>query len=70
MVSTITETFKQAKQYYNSNQIEKADEHLDRCIAQLAECTLLGIKEVEGTSVELWKSRCWTNVEKWGLLPD
>ena len=70
MISTIKNTFKQGKDFVKSNQISKADECFDRCIAQLAECTVQGIREVEGASVDLWKSRVWTAIEKAGLLPE
>jgi len=70
MISTISNTFKQGKEFVKNNKISKADECFDRCIAQLAECTMQGIKEVEGASVNLWKTRVWVAIEKAGLLPD
>lgn len=70
MISTINTTFKQGKEFVKNNEISKADECFDRCIAQLAECTMQGIKEVEGSSVNLWKTRVWVAIEKAGLLPD
>ena len=70
MISTISNTFKEGKKFVKNNQIKKADECFDRCIAQLAECTIQGIKEVEGASVDLWKTRVWVAIEKAGLLPD
>ena len=70
MISTINTTFKQGKEFVKNNEISKADECFDRCIAQLAECTMQGIKEVEGYSVNLWKTRVWVAIEKAGLLPD
>ena len=70
MISTIKNTFKQGKDFVKNNQLNKADECFDRCIAQLAECTVQGIRKVEGASVDLWKSRVWTAIEKAGLLPE
>ena len=70
MISNIKNTFKQGKDFVKNNQLNKADECFDRCIAQLAECTVQGIREVEGASVDLWKSRVWTAIEKAGLLPE
>lgn len=70
MISNIKNTFKQGKDFVKNNQLNKADECFDRCIAQLAECTVQGIREVEGVSVDLWKSRVWTTIEKAGLLPE
>ena len=70
MISTISSTFKEGKKFVKNNQIKKADECFDRCIAQLAECTIQGLQEVEGAPVDLWKTRVWTQIEKSGLLPD
>jgi len=70
MISTIKNTFKQGKDFVKNNQLNKADECFDRCIAQLAECTVQGIEEIEGASVNLWKTRVWVAIEKAGLLPD
>lgn len=70
MISKISSTFKEGKKFVKNNQIKKADECFDQCIAQLAECTIQGIKEVEGASVDLWKTRVWVQIEKSGLLPD
>mgnify|MGYP005987017017 CR=1 FL=1 len=70
MISTINKTYKEGKEFVKNNKISKADECFDRCIAQLAECTMQGIKEVEGASVDLWKTRVWVQIEKAGLLPE
>tara|TARA_B110000285_G_C14779181_1_gene447689 strand:- start:79 stop:291 length:213 start_codon:yes stop_codon:yes gene_type:complete len=70
MISTIKDTFKQGKDFVKTNQLSKADECFDRCIAQLSQCTIQDITEVEGASVDLWKSRVWVAIEKAGLLPD
>jgi len=70
MISTISNTFKQGKEFVKNNEISKADECFDRCIAQLAQCTLQGIEEIEGASVNLWKTRVWVAIEKAGLLPE
>jgi len=70
MISTIQKTFKEGKEFVRLGKLEKADESFDICIAQLAECTIRGITEVEGASTDLWKSRIWTKIELSGLLPD
>ncbi len=70
MISTIKDTFKQGKDFVKTNQLSKADECFDRCIVQLAQCTVQNITEVEGASVDLWKSRVWVAIEKAGLLPE
>ena len=70
MISTINTTFKQGKEFVKNNEISKADECFDRCIAQLAECTVQGVEEIEGASVNLWKTRVWVAIEKAGLLPE
>jgi|TARA_B110000977_G_C10982485_1_gene456695 hypothetical protein len=70
MISTIKKTFKEGREYVKLGELTKADESFDMCIAQLAEATLKGSKEIEGASVDLWKSRVWVAIEKAGLLPD
>ena len=70
MISKIKDTFKQGKDFVKTNQLSKADECFDRCIVQLAQCTAQNITEVEGASVDLWKSRVWVAIEKAGLLPE
>tara|TARA_R110000803_G_scaffold191928_2_gene254657 strand:+ start:890 stop:1102 length:213 start_codon:yes stop_codon:yes gene_type:complete len=70
MISTIKKMFKEGRDFVKAGNLEKADEKFDMCIAQLAEATLRGVTEIEGSSVDLWKSRCWVAIEKAGLLPD
>jgi len=70
MISKIKKTFKEGREYVKLGELTKADESFDMCIAQLAEATLRGVTEIEGSSVDLWKSRVWVAVEKAGLLPD
>jgi hypothetical protein len=69
MISTVSKLFKEGKKLVKNNQLEKADECFDMCIAQLAECTLNDIEEIEGASVDRWKIRVWVAIEKAGLLP-
>lgn len=70
MISTIKKMFKEGRDFAKAGNLEKADEKFDMCIAQLAEATLRGVTEIEGSSVDLWKSRVWVAIEKSGLLPD
>ena len=69
-VMTLKEKFKAAKSYLKEGKIDQADRMLDLCIVHLSKLTLQGVTEVEGASVDLWKTRVWTAVEKAGLLPD
>ena len=39
-------------------------------IADLAEMTDQGIKEIDGVDIDLYKDRVWWVVEKIGLLPE
>jgi len=70
MVSTIQKTFEEGREFVKLGNLEQADVSFDTCIAQLAECTIRGITEVEGASTDLWKSRIWTKIEHSGLLPE
>lgn len=67
---TIKEKFKLAKKHLKEGKLELADRMLDLCIVHLSKATLRGETELEGVSVDLWKTRVWTVVEKAGLLPD
>ena len=70
MRSRIKETFREGEDYVKLGVLTKADESFDMCIAQLAEATIKGVTELEGSSIDQWKSRVWTAIEKAGLLPD
>tara|TARA_R110000824_G_scaffold6274_2_gene29046 strand:- start:521 stop:733 length:213 start_codon:yes stop_codon:yes gene_type:complete len=70
MISTVKKLYDQGREFVKKNQLERADECFDMCIAQLAECTLNNIEHVEGAPVDLWKTRTWVAIEKAGLLPD
>ena len=70
MISTVSKLFKEGRELVKKNQIDKADECFDKCIAQLAECTIQGMDYVEGAPVDLWKTRVWVAIEKAGLLPE
>tara|TARA_R110000803_G_scaffold63266_4_gene123862 strand:- start:45 stop:257 length:213 start_codon:yes stop_codon:yes gene_type:complete len=70
MISTVKKLYDQGREFVKKNQLERADECFDMCIAQLAECTLNGVEHVEGAPVDLWKTRTWVAIEKAGLLPE
>jgi hypothetical protein len=70
MISTVKKLYDQGREFVKKNQLERADKCFDMCIAQLAEATLRGVTEIEGSSVDLWKSRVWVAIERSGLLPD
>jgi hypothetical protein len=67
---TIKEKFKLGRQYLKEGKIAQADRMFDLCIVHLSKATLRGDTELDGVSVDLWKTRVWTAVEKAGLLPD
>lgn len=67
---TVKEKFKLGKQYLKKGEITLADRMFDLCIVHLSKATLRGDTHIEGASVDLWKSRVWTEIEKAGLLPD
>jgi len=50
--------------------IEEVDQITCKLIAELAVLTIRGVKEVNGTPVDLMKHRVWWIVEKAGLLPE
>ena len=67
---TLKDKFKLGREFLKEGSISKADRMFDMSIVHLSKETLKGTKEIEGVSVDLWKTRVWTAVEKAGLLPD
>ena len=67
---TLTEKYKEALRAVEGKDLVTADKLLDRCLLDLAKATEAGIERMEGTTVDIWKSRVWTTIEKAGLLPD
>ena len=59
-----------AKSIVDNPNIEELDTLTSTLIAQLAQLTELGVTEVDGVSVDLYKDRVWWVVEKIGLLPE
>jgi hypothetical protein len=59
-----------AKSKVDNPNVEELDQLTCRLIADLAEMTDQGIKEIEGVSVDLMKDRVWWTIEKLGLLPE
>ena len=67
---TIKEKFKLGKQNVKEGNLALADRMFDMCIVHLSKATLRGESFIEGASVNLWKIRVWTEIEKAGLLPE
>lgn len=67
---TIKEKFKLGRQYVKQGNLVLADRMFDLCIVQLSKATIRGESFIEGATVDLWKTRVWTEVEKAGLLPE
>jgi hypothetical protein len=59
-----------AKSKVDNPNIEELDTLTSTLIAQLAQLTELGVTEVDGVSVDLYKDRVWWVVENIGLLPE
>ena len=59
-----------AKSKVDNPNVEELDQLTCRLIADLAEMTDKGIKEIEGVDIDLYKDRVWWVVEKIGLLPE
>jgi len=67
---TIKEKFKLGKQYVKQGKLTLADRMFDLCIVQLSKATMRGETYIEGATVDLWKTRVWTEIEKAGFLPE
>jgi hypothetical protein len=66
---TLREKFRLAKYHIKNNDLKTADYYLEHCLAKLSTATLNKQTQVEGISVDLWKTRVWRTIEKAGLLP-
>ncbi len=68
-VGKITNTWKQALQQIRSNQFNEAIETLDECLLILTIATEDNIEELDGVSVDLWKTRVWVKLEDLDAVP-
>jgi hypothetical protein len=68
-VGKITNTWKQALQQIRSNQFNEAIETLDECLMILAIATEDNTEDLDGISVDLWKTRVWVKLEDLDAVP-
>jgi len=68
-VGKITNTWKQALQQIRSNQFNEAIETLDECLLILTIATEDNTEELDGVSVDLWKTRVWVKLEDLDAVP-
>jgi hypothetical protein len=68
-VGKITNTWKRALQQIRSNQFNEAIETLDECLMILALATEDNTEDLDGISVDLWKTRVWVKLEDLDAVP-
>jgi len=68
-VGKITNTWKRALQQIRSNQFNDAIETLDECLLILTIATEDNVEELDGVSVDLWKTRVWVKLEDLDAVP-
>ena len=68
-VGKITNTWKRALQQIRSNQFNEAIETLDECLLILTLATEGNTEELDGVSVDLWKTRVWVKLEDLDAVP-
>ena len=68
-VGKITNTWKRALQHIRSNQFNEAIETLDECLLILTLATEDNVEELDGVSVDLWKTRVWVKLEDLDAVP-
>jgi hypothetical protein len=68
-VGKITNTWKRALQQIRSNQFNEAIETLDECLMILAIATEGNTEDLDGISVDLWKTRVWVKLEDLDAVP-
>lgn len=67
---TLEKKFRLGRRYLKQGNKKHAEEMFDLCLVHLSKETLNGLKEIEGVSINLWKTRVWTAIEKAGFLPN
>jgi len=68
-VGKITNTWKRALQQIRSSQFNEAIETLDECLLILTLATEENVEELDGVSVDLWKTRVWVKLEDLDAVP-
>jgi hypothetical protein len=68
-VGKITNTWKRALQQIRSNQLNEAIETLDECLMILALATEDNTEDLDGVSIDLWKTRVWVKLEDLDAVP-
>ena len=68
-VGKITNTWKRALQQVRLNQFNEAIETLDECLLILSLATDGNVEELDGISVDLWKTRVWVKLEDLDAVP-
>ena len=68
-VGKITNTWKRALQQISSSQLNEAIETLDECLLILTLATEDTVEELDGVSVDLWKTRVWVKLEDLDAVP-
>jgi hypothetical protein len=67
---TLKEKYKLGRKYLKEGKSELADRMFDLCIVHLSKATINGEEVIDGASLDRWKVRVWTQIEKAGFLPD
>jgi hypothetical protein len=67
---TLKEKYKLGRRYVKEGNLHLADRMFDLCIVHLSKATINGEGIIDGASLDRWKIRVWTQIEKAGLLPD
>ncbi len=64
----VVERYKQAKVLIKENKLDEANKVLEDLIFRVANYKRKGQEQVDGISIERWRTRIWTTIEKAGLL--
>lgn len=67
---TLKEKYKLGRKHLKEGNLQLADRMFDLCIVHLSKATINGEDIIDGASLDRWKIRVWTQIEKAGLLPD
>jgi len=69
-VGKITNTWKQALNQIENNDIQNAVDTLDKCLLILAQATEEDKIKLDGVKVDTWKVRVWVTLEELNVIPE
>ncbi len=70
IIKTFTRLWKNSRVLYREKNFRASEEICIKMLNALGVLTLRGVTNVEGLTVDTWKTRCWGLIESMNLLPE